>query len=129
MKNSLLIGFALFFFSCQENQEVKVGEPTTMKFDQTTFHAGVVMKGEKVRAVFKVTNTGDHPLVFGEVRPSCSCTLAEKPKKPILPGKTGAIVALVNTDNLHTSRIHKLVTVMANTEPNIVVLEIKGRIK
>ena len=113
----------LFLSACNDSSKVEVGAQTTM------FNAGTVYKGEVIKAVFEVENTGDHPLVFGEVRPSCSCTVASAPKKPLLPGKKTKIVAEVNTDELHTKRIHKAVTVMTNTSPNITVLQIKGRIK
>jgi hypothetical protein len=46
-----------------------------------------------------------------------------------MPGKRTQIIAEVNTADLHTKRIHKVVTVMTNTAPNITLLEIKGRIK
>ena len=55
--------------------------------------------------------------------------LAKKPNKPLMPGKSTKIIAEVNTADLHTKRIHKVVTVMTNTSPNITPLEIKGRIK
>jgi hypothetical protein len=119
----------LLLFACKDDQTVEVGAQTSMVFKSTVFNAGTVYKGEVIKAVFEVENTGDHPLVFGEVRPSCSCTVAKKPKKPLMPGKRTKIVAEVNTDDLHTKRIHKVVTVMTNTSPNITLLEIKGRIK
>lgn len=109
--------------------EVEVGAQTKMVFKSTIYNAGTVYKGEVIKAVFEVENTGNHPLVFGEVRPSCSCTVASAPKKPLQPGKKTKIIAEVNTDDLHTKRIHKAVTVMTNTSPNITVLQIKGRIK
>jgi len=117
------------FLGCQDSTKVEVGAETTMVFKSTVFNAGTVYKGEVVKAVFEVENTGSHPLVFGEVRPSCSCTVASAPKKPLQPGQKAKIIAEVNTDNLHTKRIHKVVTVMTNTSPNITLLEIKGRIK
>lgn len=119
----------LLLFACKDDKTVEVGAQTNMVFKSTVFNAGTVYKGEVIKAVFEVENTGDHPLVFGEVRPSCSCTVAKKPTKPLLPGKRTKIVAEVNTDDLHTKRIHKVVTVMTNTSPNITLLEIKGRIK
>ena len=117
------------FLGCQDSTKVEVGAEITMVFKSTVFNAGTVYKGEVVKAVFEVENTGSHPLVFGEVRPSCSCTVASAPKKPLLPGKKTKIIAEVNTDERHTKRIHKAVTVMTNTSPNITVLQIKGRIK
>lgn len=120
---------ALLLFACTNQETVEVGAQTTMRFKNTIYEAGTVYKGEVVRAEFEVENTGDNPLVFGEVRPSCSCTVAKKPSKPLMPGKSTTIVAKVNTDDLHTKRIHKAITVMTNTRPNITVLQIKGRIK
>jgi hypothetical protein len=119
----------LLLSACKDDKTVEVGAQTSMVFKSTVFNAGTVYKGEVIKAVFEVENTGGHPLVFGEVRPSCSCTVAKKPAKPLLPGKRTKIIAEVNTDDLHTKRIHKVVTVMTNTSPNITLLEIKGRIK
>jgi hypothetical protein len=126
---SLVCVGLLLLFACKDDKTVEVGAQTSMVFKSTVFNAGNVYKGEVIKAVFEVENTGDHPLVFGEVRPSCSCTVAKKPKKPLMPGKHTKIIAEVNTDDLHTKRIHKVVTVMTNTSPNITLLEIKGRIK
>jgi uncharacterized protein YcfL len=124
----ICVGFFLLF-ACKDDKTVEVGAQTSMVFKSTVFNAGTVYKGEVIKAVFEVENTGEHPLVFGEVRPSCSCTVANAPKKPLQPGKRTKIVAEVNTDDLHTKRIYKVVTVMTNTSPNITLLEIKGRIK
>lgn len=130
MKFISLICIGLFLlFACKDDKSVEVGAQTSMVFKSTVYNAGTVYKGEVIKAVFEVENTGDHPLVFGEIRPSCSCTVAKKPKKPLPPGKKIKIIAEVNTDDLHTKRIHKAVTLMTNTSPNITVLEIKGRIK
>jgi hypothetical protein len=126
----LLAGFFLFgFTACKNNSEIEVGQPTTMEIPQKIFQAGTVMKGERIKAMFKVINTGAYPLVFGEIKPSCSCTVVQKPNKPIQPGESTIISAEINTDALHTKNVHKAITLMTNTEPNITVLQIKGRIK
>lgn len=129
MYKIVLFCSVFLIFGCRDNQNIEVGAETTMVFKSTVYNAGQVYKGEVVTAVFEVENTGENPLVFGEVRPSCTCTLAKKPTKPLMPGKRTKIIAKVNTDELHTKRIHKAVTVMTNTSPNITVLEIKGTIK
>ena len=123
----LFIGIGLLF-ACGEQEELQVGQKTTMKV-QTVFNAGTVVKGEVINAKFKVTNTGEYPLVIGSVTPSCSCTVAEEPKEPIQPGESGEIIAQVKTDNLHSKKVQKMITVMANTDPSVTVLEIKGRIR
>jgi hypothetical protein len=129
MKKTLVfLAFCSLLFSCEDNNKVVVGQKTTMEVN-LVYDAGNVIKGEVINAKFKVKNTGDYPLVFGEVRPSCSCTVPHKPEKPILPGETGEIVAQVMTDKLNTKNINKSVTIMTNTEPNTTVLMIKGVIK
>ncbi|MFM6935134.1 MAG: DUF1573 domain-containing protein [Flavobacteriales bacterium] len=117
-----------FLFSCSDQEELQIGQKTTMEV-QTVFNAGTVMKGEVINAKFKVTNTGDYPLVIGEVTPSCSCTVAQEPEEAIQPGESSEIVAQVKTDNLSAKKIQKMITVMANTEPSVTVLEIKGFIR
>jgi hypothetical protein len=128
MKYIVLFLFPLFLASCGGSDKVEVGQKTTMEID-TLFDAGTVVKGEIINAKFKVKNTGDYPLVFGEVRGSCTCTVAEKPEEPILPGKSGVIVAQINTNEVHSKLVNKSVTVMANTEPHLTVVMIKGKIK
>ena len=125
-----LLNLSLVFYGCSENKplEVGVGEKTTMEID-SVFNAGTVVKGEIIHATFKVRNTGDYPLVFGEVNASCGCTVPVKPQKPIQPGETSQITAEVNTANLTSKQIIKSVPTMSNTLPNKHILKIKAKIK
>ncbi len=128
MKKLIVLASAVLFFACGEDQSLEIGQKTSMKVEKV-FEAGTVMKGEVINAKFKVTNTGEYPLIIGEVTPSCSCTVAEEPEEPIQPGESGEIIAQVKTDNLSAKNIQKMITVMANTEPNVTVLEIRGKIR
>ena len=147
MKTTIFfLALSFLIFSCEDNSKVNIGQKTSMEINgqktsmkakgqktsmeaNLVFDAGTVLKGEVINAKFKVKNTGKYPLVFGEVRPSCSCTVPHKPEKPIQPGETGEIVAQVMTDKLNTKNVSKSVTIMTNTEPNTTVLRIKGIIK
>jgi hypothetical protein len=128
MKKTLAFVGLLMLFACEQEQKVEVGQKTTMEVTPE-FNAGTVIKGEIIKARFKVENTGDYPLVFGEVRGSCSCTVAEKPEEPLQPGETAEILAEVNTENLTSKKISKSVTILANTEPSLTVVTIKGTLK
>ncbi len=128
MKKTLAFVGLLMIFACEQEQKVEVGQKTTMEVTPE-FNAGTVIKGEIIKARFKVENTGDYPLVFGEVRGSCSCTVAEKPEEPLQPGETAEILAEVNTENLTSKKISKSVTILANTEPSLTVVTIKGTLK
>ncbi|MDO7612790.1 MAG: DUF1573 domain-containing protein [Crocinitomicaceae bacterium] len=117
--------------SCKtDHLEAEIGQKTTMKITKV-FDAGERIKGEKIEARFEVENTGRYPLVFGSIKGSCSCTVAEKPEAPILPGKKGVIKAVVDTEKFDSGyKLNKIVTVMANTVPkNVVKLKIIGTIK
>ena len=131
MKNTLfytLSSISFLFFGCKNDAPIEIGQKTTMKID-SVYNAGTVVKGEIIHATFKVKNTGNYPLVFGEVRASCGCTVPEKPQKPIQPGESSKITAEVNTANLSSKKISKSVTTMSNTEPNIHILIINATIK
>jgi hypothetical protein len=129
MKNIIaLLAIALLFACSSEGDSVEIGEKTSLEVNDV-YDAGTVVKGEVIRAVFTVKNTGDHPLVFGEVRPSCSCTVEDKPSEPIQPGASTKIIAKVNTANVSSKEVTKSVTIMTNTTPSTKVLIIKAKIK
>ena len=134
MKNTffyILASTSFVFFGCKndtKNKKTEIGQKTTMEID-SVYNAGTVVKGEIIHATFKVKNTGNYPLVFGEVRASCGCTVPRKPQKPIQPGESSKITAEVNTKDLSSGKIKKSVTTMSNTEPNIHILVINATIK
>ena len=129
MKKSVLLFVLPFFIACSSDPgDVEVGKKTSLEVNEV-FDAGTVVKGEVIRAVFTVKNTGEYPLVFGEVRPSCSCTVADKPSEPVAPGSSTKIVAKVNTANVSSKEVTKSVTIMTNTTPSTKVLLIKAKIK
>jgi hypothetical protein len=99
---------------------------TTMKFDQEEIDLGKVKKGSKTKAVFTVTNTGKNPLNITNVQPSCGCTTASKPEKPIAPGKSEKIEIFFEPKPDQVKEQSKSVTVTANTDPAVVVLKFKA---
>jgi hypothetical protein len=116
-----------FLISCTADNTVEIGKKTEMKVDPI-FDAGTINKGEKIKAVFKVKNTGKSPLVISEVKGSCTCTVADFPKKPILAGETGEIKAEVNTDKTGEGKISKSVRITANTVPSLTVVHVKANV-
>lgn len=61
--------------------------------------------------MFEFTNIGDAPLVVKDVKSSCGCTVPEKPKEPIMPGKKGQIQVKYN---MNVGNINRTVTVESN---------------
>jgi hypothetical protein len=116
-----------FLMSCEVDNKVEIGKKTEMRVEPV-FDAGTVNKGEKIKALFKVKNTGKSPLVISEVKGSCTCTVADFPKKPILAGQTGDIKAEVNTDKTGEGKISKSIRITANTVPGLTVVHVKANV-
>lgn len=126
MKALFLIGSLFLLTACGSN-DVEIGNKTTVEFD-SIYDAGVVAKGELVKAKIKIKNTGDYPLVVGDVEVSCSCTLASKPEEPIKPGATGIIEASVDSDKLNMGKFSRDIRIIANTNPSTLVVSIQGEV-
>ena len=116
----LLTGFFAFTANAQTGSAL-------FKFEKTTHDFGDIPEGNPVTYEFKFTNTGKVPLVIAEVKASCGCTTPKWTNEPVLPGKTGKITAQYNTLNRPGS-FNKNLTIMANTEPAVTVLYIKGNV-
>lgn len=127
MKTLFFTLLTIVLLSCGDDSRIPVGERTSMEVEQV-YDAGKVVLGEVITAKFVIKNTGDYPLVFGDIQPSCSCTLAEKPEEPIKPGETGEIMAHVNTDRTGSGAISKTISITANTSPSVTKLIIKAKV-
>ena len=127
MKVLAVIFSIVLFASCGSNSG-GVGSRTTMEV-QDEFLAGEVIKGEMIAAKFKVTNTGDIPLIISEVSGSCTCTVADFPEDAIAPGESGEILAHVNTEKTGSGMINKSVRIVANTEPSVVMVWVRAKVK
>ena len=123
----LLAVSAIVFAACQspENKPAEspvaapANEPapvTTIQWIDSSFNKGTITEGEKIEIVYRFKNTGEKPLIIKDVRPSCGCTVAEKPLEPIAPGKEGSIKAVFDSQN-KPGPTHKTITVVSNTEP------------
>lgn len=114
---------SVLVISCGDSlkPDVKAAMADTARFttiqwlDSASRNYGTIVEGEKLNVAFRFRNTGTTPLVIGQVRPSCGCTIAEQPQKPIAPGEEGQIKAIFNSQG-HTGINHKTLFVNANTK-------------
>ncbi len=109
-------------------QEEKLREATTtsMTFDKMTHNFGTIKEDSENKASFTVTNTGKNPLIIEKVDVSCGCTTAKKPEKPIAPGKKDVIEVVFHPKVGQLDEQKKTVTITANTDPEMEVLNIEA---
>jgi hypothetical protein len=84
-----------------------------ISFEKQEISVGTINEGEKVEAVFKVTNTGKSPLIISDVKAACGCTVPNWPKEPIEPGKTVKILAVFDSEGKPGNNT-KSITVFSN---------------
>ena len=102
-------------------------DTTSVQLIDSVFNFGTLTEGEKVEFNFRFKNTGNKPMVIAKTSASCGCTVAEKPEKPILPGETGFIKAVFNSQG-KTGHNEKTISVTANTKPDFPDLVLTGEV-
>ncbi len=89
---------------------------TNIKWIDSLKDIGNVPAGKTAEISFRFMNSGSKPLYVINVRPGCGCTLADYPKEPILPGKTGIIKAEYNVHKDGQGDFRKNIRVTTNTK-------------
>jgi len=109
-------------------QEEAMKNTTTVQMIDSVYNFGSVISGEKVEYNYKFKNTGNNPLVVFEAHASCGCTVPEKPEKPVLPGETGYLKVVFNSEGRHGVN-EKEINVSSNANPGFPILKLKGEVK
>ncbi len=96
-------------------REIADGVPTPV-FERTHFDFGNLISGEKVTFSFRFENKGSAPLIVSNVTSGCGCTVADYPKDPVLPGKSGRVKVNFNSTG-RSGRQVQSVQVFTNADP------------
>jgi len=108
--------------------EVEDNTPkTSISFNKMEHDFGNVKQDTENKHIFKFTNTGSEPLIIKSATGSCGCTVPTYPKEPIAPGATGNI-EVVYSPGKQVAQQNKTVSIVANTEPSTIVLNIKANV-
>jgi len=92
----------------------------------TTLDFGKIEQGKPVSAEFEFNNPSLVPLIISSVRPTCGCTIADYPKEPIQPGKSGKIAVTYNA--AASGFFQKSIVVTTNATEGNTSLIIKGEV-
>jgi hypothetical protein len=92
----------------------------------TTVDFGKIEQGKPVSAEFEFKNPTMVPLIISSVRPTCGCTIADYPKEPIQPSRTGKIAVTFNAAS--SGVFTKTIMVTSNAAEGNTALVIKGEV-
>ncbi|UZR95414.1 DUF1573 domain-containing protein [Chondrinema litorale] len=108
----LIAQFSQIHAQNEKATEKKQEGPNIVLAEQT-FDFGDITQGDKVTHSFKVTNTGNTPLIISNVLTTCGCTAPNYTSEPILPDQEGKIE--IAFDSRGKSGIqNKIITIISN---------------
>lgn len=121
MKRVLFTFVAVLFFAVASHAQ------GVLKFETESHDFGTLAEGPVATYSFKLTNTGNAPVVISRAMASCGCTTPEWSKDPIMPGATSEIKVGYNTSG-RPGAFKKTITVTSNAENSTVILRINGTV-
>lgn len=111
----------------QEPVAVKVNpNAPQFKFVTEVMDYGTIEQSSSGDRQFKFTNVGKEQLIIQNVNSSCGCLVADWPKEPVMPGKSGVITA--HYDTKRVGRFEKTLTVNSNADRPSIILKVKGMV-
>ncbi|MGB0456841.1 MAG: DUF1573 domain-containing protein [Chitinophagales bacterium] len=132
---SLLFAAAVMITTAQAQATdlnlVSEGEEEVLVFESMTIDYGTVTKGDQDAAVkqFTFTNKGNSPVIIGNCKGSCGCTVPQCPKEPVMPGATGTIDVKYDVNRVGPFTKNVTVNYSYNGEDKTVRLTIKGTVE
>ena len=124
MKNFILFLTIVFssLMSAQTGAKIEFRDK-----DNTIDFGKISVKENGVKEIL-FTNVGDSPLIIINIQSTCGCIVVEKPKEPILPGKTGIITLKYD---MRLGPIRRSITIESNavnTDGGRILFKLKGEI-
>lgn len=89
---------------------------------------GEIVEGDMATHTFYFTNTGKGPLKITKTESRCGCTVANYSEEPLMPGETGEMVVVFNTEH-RTEHQSKAIIVHSNGTPRKTALVVRAFVK
>lgn len=118
--------FALLSIGAKGFAQSDAKVSTAIEWVNKTYDFGKIAKGKPVTAEFQFKNPSLIPLIINSVKPTCGCTVADYPKEPVAPQKTGTIKVTFNAASI--GYFQKSVMVATNAAEENETLIIKGEV-
>jgi hypothetical protein len=96
---------------------------------KTTVHdfGDIKEEGNPATTSFELVNAGDAPLIISKVATTCSCTVSDWPKEPLVPGAKAFITLSYNPKG-RPGPFNQRITVFSNASGPGVALTIRGQV-
>ncbi len=132
MKKHVLFPLLFLFLgsvmlTAQDSVQLPTPPDDGIEWETKDYDFGSIPQNVPAKAEFKLTNTGDEPLILTNVKGSCGCTATGYDKDPIAPGASTTITATYNARK--AGPFHKSVRVNTNRSDKIIRLSIKGKVE
>jgi hypothetical protein len=128
---SLAIVFLFGFLASNAQKKAPAVTDTSLMakivFQESLHDMGTIKREGQATFIFTFTNEGKSPLVLANVKPRCSCTVAEWSKVPVKPGQPGEITIKYTPD--HRGDFLQDFSVTSNALNSPVEIHIKGVIR
>lgn len=112
----------------QENTATVGGSGPMITLNKEVHDYGTIDQNANGTCEFKVTNTGDQPLIISNCKGSCGCTVPKCDTAPIAPGASSIITVKYATERV--GPINKSVTITSNAvNAPTKIIRIKGEVK
>ena len=111
-----------------QKREVTKSSLAKVRWQESIHDFGEIVEGDVINHSFKFTNTGNVPLEIKEAKASCGCTRPSFPFILIPPGESNQIGVTYHSVGKDGDQVAE-VTVIANTEPKVTVLKLRGHVK
>jgi hypothetical protein len=109
------------------NSAIASGQFAEFSFSERICKFDAVQEGTPLSHNFTFTNTGEVPLVITGYHVECSCTRAEYPKEPVMPGQQGIIHVAFDTRG-KTGWQYRKILLDANTRKGSEYVEIRVKV-
>jgi hypothetical protein len=94
-------------------------------FEKVKLNFGFVHEGDKVNLNYRLSNTGEKPLIISDYKVECGCTVVDKPNHAILPGESYNLKVTFDTHEKYDRQDH-LIVIISNAINSPSKLRFKG---
>jgi hypothetical protein len=114
--------------SCNANNEKNIDDSNVINYN---FDFGLVSKDTVLNGFFVINNSSERTMNYKNIFTSCDCTTLNKQESDsILKGEKDTVFFKLSTLNMQSNdEINQAIRITTDSKPNLIRLNITGKIK